>query len=311
MGFLQCLSAVCSLGLVCLAGLAIVKTRLLPESFKTALPKLVTYVALPPYLFHSIVTTMDSSELAGFLAGTFVPFASIFLSFATAWALGKMFHVKHFHSGLYLSSFSTSSAIFIGIPICEALCGTEGIPYALLYYFANATFFWTIGSYLIIRDGSTKAERITVRKFFRNLLSPPFLGFFAGLLFALFGWRLPEFCMRALHTVGQLTTPLSLIFIGISLADMRLTRECLSRDLLLASAGRLVISPLIMAAVVALCDVKGVMGTIFILQSALPAVMQAAILSANYKTDPEFGTLIVSLTTLLSILTVPLVMSLV
>ncbi|MBQ2477528.1 MAG: AEC family transporter, partial [Desulfovibrio sp.] len=153
--------------------------------------------------------------------------------------------------------------------------------------------------------------RITVRKFFRNLLSPPFIGFFAGLLFALFGWRLPEFCMRALHTVGQLTTPLSLIFIGISLADMRLTRECLSRDLLLASAGRLVISPLIMAAVVALCGVKGVMGTIFILQSALPAVMQAAILSANYKTDPEFGTLIVSLTTLLSILTVPLVMSLV
>ena len=45
MGFLQCLSAVCSLGLVCLAGLAIVKTRLLPESFKTALPKLVTWEA--------------------------------------------------------------------------------------------------------------------------------------------------------------------------------------------------------------------------------------------------------------------------
>ncbi len=310
MGFLQCLSAVCSLALVCLAGLAAVKTRLLPESFKTALPRLVTYVALPPYLFHSIVTTMDRSELAGFLAGTFVPFASIFLSFATAWVLGKMFHVKHFHSGLYLSSFSTSSAIFIGIPICEALCGTGGIPYALLYYFANATFFWTVGSYLIIRDGSTKAERITVRKFFRNLLSPPFIGFFAGLLFALFGWRLPEFCMRAMGTVGQLTTPLSLIFIGISLADMRLTRECLSRDLLLASAGRLVISPLIMACVVALCGVKGVMGTVFILQSALPAVMQAAILSANYRTDPEFGTLIVSLTTLLSVLTVPLVMSL-
>ena len=45
MGFLQCLSAVFSLGLVCLAGLAIVKTRLLPESFKAALPKLVTWDA--------------------------------------------------------------------------------------------------------------------------------------------------------------------------------------------------------------------------------------------------------------------------
>ena len=66
-----------------------------------------------------------------------------------------------------------------------------------------------------------------------------------------------------------------------------------------------------MLCVVRLCGVQGVMGTIFVLQSALPAVMQAAILSANYKTDPEFGTLIVSLTTLLSILTVPLVMSLI
>ena len=54
--------------------------------------------------------------------------------------------------------FFNSNTIFVGLPINQALFGDASIPYVLIYYMCNTTFFWTLGTYLIQRDGEGEAQ---------------------------------------------------------------------------------------------------------------------------------------------------------
>ena len=309
MAYLHALGGVLSLLIVCLVGFVLARSGLVPKETGRLLPRFVACVALPPYLFHSIATTFAREDMRHLLLGALVPIASILLTFTVALLVARGTRVARKRFGLYCASFSCSSAVFIGIPMCDALLGPRSIPYALLYYFANAAFFWTIGSYLIASD-TRRQSAFSKRQATRALLSPPLLGFALGLATALLNIELPDFVLRSAAIVGQLTTPLALLYIGFGLSLVP-WRDFLSRDLLTVSTGRLVLCPLITLLVVKALGIAPYVGTVFVVQAALPAVMQAPILSAHHRTDPEFGTLVVTATTLGCILTLPIVLTLV
>ncbi len=310
MDFLQALSGVLSLLAVCAVGVALDRLGWIGPETRRLVPRVVTCVALPPYLFHSIVTTLGHEDLRHFLSDALLPFASILATFAASVAVAMLCRVQRRHLGLFCTTFSTSSAVFVGIPLCGALLGPKAIPFALLYYFANAAFFWTVGSFCIAADADVpaRAGRLSPRRVLHSLLSPPLLGFLAGLAAVLLAVDPPAFVMNTFRIVGQLTTPLALLYIGCTLS-LAVSRRCLSRDLVICCAGRLLLCPAITALVVALFRPDPLVGQTFILQAALPAVLQAAILSAHHRTDPEFGSLVITMTTVLCAITVPLVMT--
>ena len=309
MAYLHALGGVLSLLIVCLVGFFLARSGLVGKETRRLLPRFVTCVALPPYLFHSIATTFGHGDMRHLLVGALVPVVSILLTFGAALLAARATRVEKQRFGLYCASFSCSSAVFIGIPMCDALLGPRAIPYALLYYFANAAFFWTMGSYLIASDAHRQSA-FSKRRALKAFFSPPLLGFAAGLATAILNLEPPDFLMRAAAIVGQLTTPLALLYIGFGLSLVP-WRDCLSKDLLTASAGRLILCPLITLCVVKALGINPFVGTVFVLQAALPAVMQAPILSAHHRTDPKFGTLVVTATTLGCVLTLPIILTLV
>ncbi len=309
MDFLQALSGVLSLLAVCAIGLALDRRGLIGPETRRLVPRVVTCVALPPYLFDSIVSTLDQEDMQHFLAGALIPCLSILSTFAVSLCVARTFRVARRHYGLFCATFSTSSAIYVGIPLCVGLLGQKAVPFALLYYFANAAFFWTIGSFCIAADAadSSSAGRFSPRRAIKSLYSPPLLGFLSGLAVLAAGIKPPAFVMSACHIIGQLTTPLALLYIGFTLS-LAVSRRNISRDLVLACIGRLLVCPAITAFVVMLFQPDPLLARTFVLQASLPAVLQAAILSAHHGTDPEFGSLVITVTTLFCVLTVPLVM---
>ena len=80
--------------------------------------------------------------------------------------------------------------------------------------------------------------------------------------------------------------------------------------LVLALLGKMVACPLILAGMLHFVELPELMEKVFIIQSGLPCMMQISILSAYYKTDAEFGALMVSLSTLISAVTIPVAMTL-
>ena len=287
-----------------------------PES-RRLLPRLVTNVALPPFLLCTILRSFGREDPAHMLQGALLPLVAMVLMYALAWVTGRAARVDRRHFGLFCACVSNPNTIFIGIPVNMALFGEAAVPYVLLYYFASAAFFWTVGNYAISRDeraggsaarreeaGAVPAEsRLAGR--LKNIVSAPMLGFLAGFLLALLEVEPPRVILDAARLVGGLTTPLALIFIGVTLQGMELRRLHLTRDMLLALAGRMVASPLLMWALLPFFGLPELAGRVFVMQASLPVLMQVAILSGYYGTDPEFGSLMVSLSTLACAVTIP------
>lgn len=319
MVLLQAFGGVLSLLLVVGVGYVLAALGWFSPESRRLLPRLVTNVALPPFLMCTILRSFGREDLAHMLQGALLPLVAMMLMYALAWATGRAARVDRRHFGLFCACVSNPNTIFIGIPVNMALFGEEAVPYVLLYYFASTTFFWTVGNYAISRDeraggpaaprrGETGATAVAGKRLagrLKTLVSAPVLGFLAGFFLALLDVEPPRVILEAARLVGGLTTPLALIFIGVTLHGMELRRLHLTRDMILALAGRMVASPLLMWALLPFFGLPELMGKVFVMQASLPVLMQVAILSGYYNTDPEFGSLMVSLSTLACAVTIP------
>ena len=109
--------------------------------------------------------------------------------------------------------------MFIGLPVSIALFGDEAVVPTLLYFFANTTYFWTMGNFLEAMDGveATHADRpkLLSKETVKRVFSPPLVGFLAAIAFILSDVRVPGAVLSAAQYLGGITTPLALIFIGI------------------------------------------------------------------------------------------------
>jgi predicted permease len=112
--------------------------------------------------------------------------------------------------------------------------------------------------------------------------------------------------MDSCSLVGGLTTPLALLFIGTTLAGCTIKSLAPDRDLIAIMLARFVISPfMVLLLATNLIHVPPLMLKVFIIQSSLPAAANIALMSAYHGSDSVFGGLVVSISTLLSLITIP------
>ena len=209
--------------------------------------------------------------------------------------------------------FSLSNAIFIGLPVNILLFGDISIPYALLYYIANTTCFWTIGTFAIANDGALRSggNKPSLLSFsgLKRLFSPPLVAFLVAVILIMLEIRLPRWVMDTSKYLGNMTTPLSMLFVGIVIARVDWKKLRFGVDMLVLVAGRFVFTPLIVFLMVKNGDFPVLMKQVFVIQAAMPAMTQTPILAEAYKADSEYAGLGTSLTTLLSLISIPVYMA--
>lgn len=309
MVFLHAFAGIFSLLLVVAMGWLLSSRGWFSESTCKLLPRLITNISLPPFLACTIIADMPRTNLPQMFYGSLLPLLSITIMFAIAFAIGKFMHVSKRRFGLFCACIANSNTIYIGIPVNLALFGPNSLPYVLLYYFPSTFFFWTVGNYFISRDESPGHAKDSAFHW-QKIISPPMYGFITGLLVICLDCQVPDFIFQAARIIGEMTTPLALIFIGITLQKMDFSRLHLHKDIVIAALGRMVASPLLLWALLPLFPLPPLAGKVFVIQSSLPVLMQVAILSAYYDTDPDYGSIMVCFTTILCIITVPVYMAL-
>ncbi|MDR3038355.1 MAG: AEC family transporter [Candidatus Adiutrix sp.] len=305
----QAVECVLSLFILGLVGFVLARKQWFPPDARTLVPRLVTIVTLPPYLFKNIVTTFNREELLELIGGLVVPAISILTTFILALAAAKLLRMPRNRAGMFSTICASSNTIFIGLPVNIALFGEAALPYVLLYFFANTVFFWTIGNYQFSLGGDQAPAKILSRASLKHLFSPPLLGFALGVLSVLAGVAPPRFLMDAAGYLGSLTTPLAIIFIGVSLASVSLKHLIPDRDIRLVLLGRFIVSPLTIILLMWIIKIPPLMGKVFIIQSSLPTVATATLLAGYYNLDTKFASVAVSLTTLMAVVTIPFYMA--
>ena len=156
-------------------------------SFSAELSRLIMKIALPAYIFTSVIRQLDASKLASFGGGLVLGGAAILLSYAAGFLLCRLFKVRHGRRGTFINTFANANTIFIGMPLNLALFGPQGESAFLAYYVLNTLSTWAFGSFLITGD-PTEAGSLQERNpksALKQVLSPPLLAFFVALLLIL------------------------------------------------------------------------------------------------------------------------------
>jgi len=154
--------------------------------------KLVTQIALPCYMLYTITQRFTAADLLKMLPELRFPTLSMVILLGIATAVARIFAVKKKRRGLFIYMFFNSNTIFVGLPINQALFGDASIPYVLIYYMCNTTFFWTLENDLIQRDEEGDAEFYLITKQ-KKIFSPPLMGFMLGLVIVILHIKLPSF----------------------------------------------------------------------------------------------------------------------
>ena len=255
--------------------------------------KLVLNIALPLNMFLNMTERFTKEEFLGLAKGILLPAVSIVITYLISIAYAKLTKVPAGRIGAFKTMFTASNTIFMGLPVNIAVFGEKAVPYALLYYICNTTFFFTLGIYLIQNDNLERAhirESFDLRFLLKKLLSPALLGFFVGLCWMLLEIPLATPLRDFSRYLSQLTTPLSLFVIGIIIFQTGIKNLKLDKDTFGVLFGRYVVSPLVIIGLSKFIEVPTLMLNVFILQSAMPVQNSMPILAKGYGADEGFAT---------------------
>jgi len=307
---LSALGSVLSVILMIALGYALAKKGWFDEKSGSLISRLVVSIALPAYMIASLMGGYDRPKLLSMLPGLPVPFAAMLACYSIGAGIAALLRLSPGRRGTFASMFALSNTIFIGLPVNLVLFGEASLPYVLLYYIANTSLFWTIGVYGIARDGAIlqgkPAPSLVSAEGLRRLFSPPLVGFLSATAMIFAGIRLPRPIMDSCKDLGAMTTPLSMLFIGIVVSRVEWKRLRLERDLVLVLAGRFLLSPLLLVFLARGTGLPLLMKEVFLVQASMPAMTQTPILAESYGGDSEYAGVATSLSTVLSLATIPL-----
>lgn len=274
------------------------------------LTKLVMKISLPLYMLCQLKKDFTHDSLLQIAPDLLLPFASILLAYAVGRLAVKVLHIRQERQGVFITCFFIANTIFIGLPVNLALFGTQSVPSVMLYYMANTTMFWTLGVYHIVNDstgGSGNMPLFSLQTI-KKVLSPPLLGFLAGLLLILLDIPLPDFLLVSFQYVGNMATPLSLMVIGIEMSRISLASVHWDRDLIGALAGRFIVCPLCVLVLLPLIPVTPMSAQVFSMQASMPAMTQMTVVAKSVGADVRYSTQVSFLSVLLGLIVIPLYM---
>lgn len=300
--------SVFSIVIMICVGYVLTAKKWFDESVSKLFSKLVCNIALPCLMISDLVGNFDREKLEGLSSGLVVPFSSMAICYIIGVVVSKIIKVEKKRMGTFRSMFFVSNSIFIGLPINMALFGESSIPYVLLYYIANTTFFWTIGAYGISKDGDINSSKIFSRETFDRLISPPLMGFAIGIILILCNIHLPKFVLDTCKYLGNLTTPLSMLFIGIIIYSVDLKKIKPDLEMAAIFAGRFLISPIIIYFSGKYLGLPEFMEKVFVIQAAMPVMTNTSIVAKQYNADYEYAAVMTVVTTISSLIFIPIYM---
>ena len=299
--------------LMMIPGVILKKTRLSTDGFGKGISNLILYIAQPTLVFLAYVRPYDSNVLVNAL---YVFLFSIVAHVIFA-VVSLLSYKKAPDAMRRMLRFATlfSNAAFMGIPLISAVLGDEATIYASIYNITFNLFLWSLGVYICTdRDGETDDVGAFLKSsLIKAVLHPVTIAAALGLLFFFLpiDTYIPDILIDGMTMLKQLVAPLSMVVIGIRLADMNLKGFFTNINLYIFIALRHFILPTLVFAVMRIFSIFvtlhiDVITSVLIMASA-PAASSATMFAEKYDCDADYASKLVAVSTILSLATMPVV----
>lgn len=191
-----------------------------------------------------------------------------------------------------------SNAGFLGNPVTEGIYGTIGLLYASIYLIPQRVIMWSAGVSFFTEspDKKTLVKKVVTH--------PCIVAVMIGIVLMVTQIPLPDFLYDSINTIGKCTTAITMLLIGAILAEADL-KTMVTKTTAVFSLLRLILIPLGVYAGCMLTGMPEIVTGVSVVLAAMPAGTTTAILAVKYNGDEEFATKCVVLTTLLSMVLIP------
>lgn len=299
MDFIVILNQIAVLFILIVVGFMLKKLKILDDRFEKGLAGLIISVTLPALIITSMNYEFskellgNSLMILGYGASTFA------LMILVSYIFSKIFHLENPQKGVYQFLIVFPNTGFIGFPILNAVFGREAIFYASIFNVIFNILLWTLGVYFV----SKEKKKINLNMLINSGTVSVVIGF---MLFVL-SIELPYIIHSSLQTIGDTTTPLAMIMVGLLLGDARFRVLFKNIKLFVISVIRLIIIPLIVYIILSLFKLPQIVLATVVILSGMPSGANAAIFSRKFESDYKLASQGIFLTTLLSIASIPLI----
>lgn len=299
------ISSVLGIFMMISIGYFLTNKRWLNDEINKNISRIIINISLPSLMISNISTRFNRQELIMSSTGILFTFLGILASYLLALLISNLLRISDNKKGIFCVMFTFSNTIFIGMPVNLALYGEGSIIYVLLYYLANTILFWTIGVYKLRASKENLKNDKNNLDIVKKIFTPPLMGFIVGILIVMLDIRLPNFLLDTLKDIGGLTTPLSMFFTGSVIKSLNIKNIKMDINSYIILLGKFIITPLIIYLILTLTDFPVLLKKVFIIEASMPILTQAIIVSKFYNVETEYITIMVTLTTLISLLLLP------
>lgn len=277
------------------------KTRLLSDAAVKSCADIVLLVVTPCVIIQSFMRPFDSAMLGGLLQAALVSL----LVHAGSILLAHLLLRDKDEARRRVLRFGTvfSNAGYMAFPLQEALLGETGVFYGAAYVAVFNVVLWSYG--LLTMSGDRKA--LSGRKL---VLNPGIIGLAVGLVLFIGSVPVPEVLASPISHLASLNTPVPMLIIGFYLARADIGRALRDGWGYAAIGLRLVVIPLLALGGMLLCGLRGPLLVACTIAVSAPVAAATTMFATKYEQDTFLSVNLVSLSTLFSMVTMPLIVSL-
>jgi len=304
------LSQIFILAIVVIIGVIAAKFKVLTPESKDMLSKVIFNISLPLMLFTNFLK-LDSTPrlLANSIVVLSVSGFVILFLFFMGWLATRIFKIEGREAAVFRAHSMFGNTIFLGFPLITALYGPEGLLYASMFQLVSNIIMWTLGVIVLTHGNGT-----SWRKNLKRVFNPNTIATLTGLLFFLLSIKLPTIIIKPLSELGSANTWLCMLYIGAMLAFSNVGGLLGKKSLYIISFNRLVFVPAILILIFMFFSrLAGIapdklVTSVIILEASMPCMASVVIMAKELGADDHLAVGNVFVSTVISILTLPLVM---
>ena len=286
-------------------GYFLYKIKILDADFNQKLTRLLLNVTLPAVILSSVFSSgtisNPSNLLLVFVLGIIIYLILPFVGFLIA----KIIKAPTSQQGLYTFMIVYSNIGFMGIPVMNAIYGPSAILYLSIYNMLFNLCLYTVGAKIMTYGTDQKVEMNL-----KNLLTPGMVASLVALTFYFIGFKPHDIILKSIDMVGGLTTPLAMMIIGGTLAKIPLKEVFTELRVYPFTIFKQIIIPAIAYLILKMIVKDELILGVTLITIAMPVANTAVLFATQYKADEALAAKNVFITTLLSIITIPLIVAL-
>lgn len=286
-------------------GYILFKLNILDVDFNKKLTTLLLSVTTPALIVSSVLTTTDylpiKDILFVFLVGIIIYIALPIIGFIIV----KIMRIPMPQQGLYIFMTVFSNIGFMGFPVMKAIFGNDAVFYTAIFNMLFNLFVFTVGT-IIMGYGTGKKTQMKLK----NLLSPGVIASLLALLIYMTRLQFPDVLSSTVIMIGDITTPIAMLIIGSTLANIPIKEVFGELRLYPYTLIKQVILPILAYPILSLFIKDPLILGVTLIMISMPVANTAVLFATEYDGDVSLAAKSVFMTTLLSIITIPLIVAL-